>query len=129
MLQFFENPKLKLGNLTDCSLKYDPLTGNFRRFAFVGFKRPDAAELAVQKLNKSFIGSSRIQVMKLLCFDYACTINYTIKLIQVEICRPLKLQPTPDSSSLVCSEIFTVIFCIFECRNDGTALFYFYFII
>ncbi|CAF0981643.1 unnamed protein product [Didymodactylos carnosus] len=49
------------GTITDLQLKYTK-DGIFRRFAFVGYINPDQAKTATEKLNKSFIGTSRIIV-------------------------------------------------------------------
>lgn len=50
-----------IDNVTDIKLKYNDY-GNFRRFAFVGFKSTDAADRAIDRLNNSFIGSSKIAI-------------------------------------------------------------------
>lgn len=50
-----------IDNITDVRLKYNDF-GIFRRFAFVGFKSQDAAEKALEKLDKSFIKNSRISL-------------------------------------------------------------------
>lgn len=46
-------------HITDIKLKYNDL-GAFRRFAFVGFKSPNAAESALEKLNNTFIKNNKI---------------------------------------------------------------------
>lgn len=48
-----------IDSITDIKLKFNAL-GAFRRFAFVGFKSPDAAERAIEKLNNTFIKNSKI---------------------------------------------------------------------
>ena len=50
-----------IDELTDIKLKYNDF-GNFRRFAFIGFKSGDAAERAICKLNNSFIGNNKIAI-------------------------------------------------------------------
>ena len=49
------------GQITDCSLKYTK-GGAFRKFAFIGYKRKEEAEHAVQFFNKSYIDTSKIVV-------------------------------------------------------------------
>ncbi|KAK6637952.1 hypothetical protein RUM44_008375 [Polyplax serrata] len=49
------------GVVTDVQLKYTK-DGVFRKFAFIGFQKPEYAEAAKTALNKSFINMSRIQV-------------------------------------------------------------------
>lgn len=48
-----------IDHVTDIKLKYNDL-GAFRRFAFVGFKSPNAAESAIEKLNNTFIKNNKI---------------------------------------------------------------------
>lgn len=50
-----------VGNVTDIKLNYNDY-GAFRRFAFIGFKSPESAEKAVEKLGNSFIRSSKITI-------------------------------------------------------------------
>ncbi len=50
----------EFGSVTDCCMKRTP-AGEFRRFAFLGFREPDAAALAVSRLDRSFIGVTRIR--------------------------------------------------------------------
>lgn len=50
-----------IDNVTDVKLKYNDF-GTFRRFAFVGFKSQDAADKAVERLNSSYIKTSKIVV-------------------------------------------------------------------
>lgn len=50
-----------IDNVTDIKLKYNDF-GTFRRFAFVGFKSQEAANKAVEKLNSTFIRTSKIVV-------------------------------------------------------------------
>lgn len=66
---FFQITKEKLyqifsekGVVTDVQLKYTK-DGVFRKFAFIGFQKPEYAEAAKLALNKSFINTSRIQVI------------------------------------------------------------------
>lgn len=47
--------------ITDCKLKYD-VNGNFRGFAFIGFKSVDIASQVIRNYNKSYITTSRIIV-------------------------------------------------------------------
>ncbi|CAF1103966.1 unnamed protein product [Rotaria sp. Silwood1] len=54
------------GSITDLQLKYTK-DGIFRRFAFVGFINEEQAQRAIEKLNKSYIGTSKIIVEQ--CFD------------------------------------------------------------
>ncbi len=49
------------GAVTDCQLKFTR-DGFFRRFAFVGFQTEREAEHAKKHLDKTFIGTARIQV-------------------------------------------------------------------
>ncbi|XP_074593873.1 uncharacterized protein LOC141849449 [Brevipalpus obovatus] len=51
----------KEGTITDLQLKYKK-NGNFRHFAFVGFKTVDEAEHAKNTLNNTYFGSSKIVV-------------------------------------------------------------------
>ncbi|CAF3144105.1 unnamed protein product [Rotaria socialis] len=53
------------GSITDLQLKYTK-DGIFRRFAFVGFINDEEAQRAIDKLNKSYIGTSKIIVEQ--CF-------------------------------------------------------------
>ncbi|CAF1389231.1 unnamed protein product [Rotaria sordida] len=53
------------GSITDLQLKYTK-DGIFRRFAFVGFINEQQAQHAIGKLNKSYIGTSKIIVEQ--CF-------------------------------------------------------------
>lgn len=46
-------------NITDVKLKYND-AGVFRRFAFVGFRTPDGAQRAIEKLNSTFIKNSKL---------------------------------------------------------------------
>lgn len=48
-----------IDNVTDIKLKYND-QGTFRRFAFVGFKSEDAAQKAIDRLNNTFIKTSKI---------------------------------------------------------------------
>ncbi|CAF3032171.1 unnamed protein product [Rotaria sp. Silwood2] len=54
------------GSITDLQLKYTK-DGIFRRFAFVGFINEEQSQRAIEKLNKSYIGTSKIIVEQ--CFD------------------------------------------------------------
>lgn len=47
--------------ITDCKLKYD-VNGNFRGFAFIGFKGNDTASKVINNYNKSYITTARIIV-------------------------------------------------------------------
>ncbi|EEB14728.1 RNA binding motif protein, putative [Pediculus humanus corporis] len=49
------------GVVTDVQLKYTK-EGKFRKFAFIGFQKPEYAEKAKAALNKTFINMSKIQV-------------------------------------------------------------------
>lgn len=50
-----------IDNVTHIKLKYNDF-GTFRRFAFVGFRSQDAANKAVERLNSSYIKTSKIVV-------------------------------------------------------------------
>lgn len=50
-----------IGQVTDIKLKYND-HGCFRRFAFVGFKSADAAQKAIEKLNSTYIKTSKINL-------------------------------------------------------------------
>ena len=52
------------GEITDCSLKFTK-SGQFRKFAFIGFKTEDAAQAALAQFNQTFIDASKIQVREL----------------------------------------------------------------
>lgn len=54
------------GPITDLQLKYTK-DGIFRRFAFVGYVNDEQAQRAIDKLNKSYIGTSKIVVEQ--CFN------------------------------------------------------------
>lgn len=49
------------GSVTDCKLKYTK-DGIFRKFAFVGFMTEEDAAIAMNRLNNTFLDSSRIVV-------------------------------------------------------------------
>lgn len=49
--------------ITDCRLKYDS-NGNFRGFAFIGFKGNDTATRTINKYNNSYITTSKIIIEK-----------------------------------------------------------------
>ena len=49
------------GTVTDCSLKYAP-NGQFRRFAFIGYKTEQEAQDAQKYFDKTFVRSARIKV-------------------------------------------------------------------
>lgn len=51
----------EFGRVTDVQLKYTS-DGKFRKFGFIGFETSDEAKNALSKLNKTFIGTSRIDV-------------------------------------------------------------------
>lgn len=51
----------KYGTITDISLKYTK-DGIFRKFAFVGYENEESSQNAVQKLNSTFIQTSKIVV-------------------------------------------------------------------
>ncbi|XP_014277556.2 probable RNA-binding protein 19 [Halyomorpha halys] len=51
----------EFGRITDVQLKYTP-NGKFRNFAFIGYETGDEADNAIKALDKSFIGTNRIQV-------------------------------------------------------------------
>lgn len=51
----------KFDPITDVSLKYTP-EGVFRKFAFVGFAEPKAADQAIDYFNGTFFGTTRITV-------------------------------------------------------------------
>ena len=51
----------KLGTVTDVKLA-TTRSGKFRRFAFVGYSNEEDAEKSLAHFNKTFIGSSRIEV-------------------------------------------------------------------
>lgn len=51
----------EFGKITDVQLKYTP-DGKFRNFAFIGYETGDDASKAITALDKSFIGTHRIQV-------------------------------------------------------------------
>lgn len=50
----------KYGIVTDIQLKYKD--GKFRQFAFIGFKNEEDAKKAVDSLDKTYIGTSRVTV-------------------------------------------------------------------
>lgn len=50
-----------VGQVTDVKLKYNDF-GSFRRFAFIGFKSPEAAQHAIDKLNSTYIKTSKINI-------------------------------------------------------------------
>eukprot|EP00475_Leptophrys_vorax_P038150 TRINITY_DN6675_c0_g1_i1.p1 TRINITY_DN6675_c0_g1~~TRINITY_DN6675_c0_g1_i1.p1 ORF type:complete len:780 (-),score=284.79 TRINITY_DN6675_c0_g1_i1:76-2361(-) len=50
-----------VGEITDLKLAKNK-QGVSRQFAFVGFKEPQAADLAIKKLNRTFIGTGRVIV-------------------------------------------------------------------
>ncbi|CAF1389336.1 unnamed protein product [Adineta steineri] len=54
------------GPITDLQLKYTQ-DGIFRRFGFVGYANDEQAQRAIDKLNKSYIGTSKIVVEQ--CLD------------------------------------------------------------
>ncbi|CAF0997132.1 unnamed protein product [Adineta ricciae] len=54
------------GPITDLQLKYTK-DGIFRRFAFVGYLNDEQAQRAIDKLSKTYIGTSKIVVEQ--CFD------------------------------------------------------------
>lgn len=47
--------------LTDISLKFTK-EGVFRKFAFVGFEKEEAAQQAISHFNQTYFGTSRITV-------------------------------------------------------------------
>lgn len=51
----------KYGTITDVSLKYTK-DGVFRKFAFVGFENEESSRNAVEKLNNTFIQTSKVIV-------------------------------------------------------------------
>lgn len=74
----------KYGTLSDCTLKYTK-EGKFRKFAFVGFDSEENAKKALQETHQSFMGSSRLQVMKLAPRDmllYSLTMFLTGRRMQ-----------------------------------------------
>lgn len=73
------------GTITDCMLKYTP-DGRFRRFAFIGFDSAEEAEKARQSVNKTFIGTLRLQVHFFVFSQFFKRLDI---LVQVEQCVPL----------------------------------------
>ena len=65
MLQVKEDRLRKLfgekGEITDCSLKYTR-SGQFRNFAFIGFKNEKEAQAALDQLNQTYIDTKKLQV-------------------------------------------------------------------
>ena len=53
------------GPITDLQLKYTK-DGIFRRFAFIGYLNDEQAQRAIDKLNKSYIGTSKIIVRRFI---------------------------------------------------------------
>uniref|UniRef100_A0A023FBD9 Putative rna-binding protein rrm superfamily n=2 Tax=Triatoma infestans TaxID=30076 RepID=A0A023FBD9_TRIIF len=51
----------ELGYVTDLQLKFTP-QGRFRKFCFVGYETSDQADAAVKHFNKTYFGTSRLQV-------------------------------------------------------------------
>uniref|UniRef100_A0A0K0E0N2 RNA-binding protein 19 n=1 Tax=Strongyloides stercoralis TaxID=6248 RepID=A0A0K0E0N2_STRER len=56
------------GTLTDCKLKYSN-DGIFRQFAFVGFESEDFGRKAINKLNGTFLGTSKIVIEECKSFS------------------------------------------------------------
>lgn len=54
------------GEITDIRMVKTP-GGQFRRFAFVGYKTEKQAETAVKFFNQSFIDTSKLEVVTLRC--------------------------------------------------------------
>eukprot|EP00359_Climacostomum_virens_P004703 CAMPEP_0204905636 /NCGR_PEP_ID=MMETSP1397-20131031/5530_1 /ASSEMBLY_ACC=CAM_ASM_000891 /TAXON_ID=49980 /ORGANISM="Climacostomum Climacostomum virens, Strain Stock W-24" /LENGTH=618 /DNA_ID=CAMNT_0052074543 /DNA_START=1 /DNA_END=1857 /DNA_ORIENTATION=- len=50
------------GQVTDVNLVKDHITGEFRKFAFIGFREPQAAADAVKYFDKTFVNTCRIAV-------------------------------------------------------------------
>ena len=48
--------------MTDCRVVTNPTTGESRRFAYVGFKSVAEAETALKAIDKTYIGSSKVNV-------------------------------------------------------------------
>lgn len=72
------------GEVTDVKLKYDD-QGNFRRFAFVGYKTVEMAQQAQEYFDKTYVGAAKICVE--LCtgfgkkFIFSSTKRYTASFI------------------------------------------------
>ncbi|RWS25019.1 putative RNA-binding protein 19-like protein, partial [Leptotrombidium deliense] len=49
------------GQITDCQLKYDK-KGNFRQFAFIGYKTEEEAENAKNFFHQTYVGNSKLIV-------------------------------------------------------------------
>lgn len=56
------------GHITDIQLKYTK-DGKFRKFGFVGFKKPEQASAVIETFNKTFVNASQIQIE--LCAELA----------------------------------------------------------
>ncbi|XP_014244006.1 probable RNA-binding protein 19 [Cimex lectularius] len=60
----------ELGRVTDVQLKYTK-SGKFRKFGFIGYENEADAKAAIEHFNKTYIGTSQIQVE--LCSDLGDT--------------------------------------------------------
>lgn len=63
----FSDDKLRekfaqVGTITDCATRHSA-EGISRRFAFVGFKNEGDAAIAVEKFDKTYINSCKVQVI------------------------------------------------------------------
>lgn len=81
-----------IDQVTDVKLNYNDL-GTFRRFAFVGFKSPNAAESAIEKLNNTFIKNNKIALE-------LCKSIRDIKSDKVDSNKKHKIDRNPSSDNV-----------------------------
>ena len=59
----------KFGKITDVKLKLNEKTGACR-FAFIGYEDPKCCQMAIEKLNGSFLHGTKLQVYLSLSYQY-----------------------------------------------------------